>query len=166
MFEYHLNQLYLVTKLICIAGSMDSYSPATTIFWKCLCRFSGPVSKSWNFKFMARNNRKRPCFQTILCSFGYGWRVGNALSQLLWNLPSVYLFSQKTIVLLQVLEICSEPCQTSKMEPFVMIINGCNLWTVFIKCSILVVWKGFEYTFEQKGKIFLLKFFGIIRISK
>ena len=41
-------------------------------------------------------------------------------------------------------EVYSEPFQTSKMEFFVKIVNGSKPLTIFVKYSILDVWKGSE----------------------
>ena len=41
----------------------------------------------------------------------------------------------------------SEPCQTSKMELFLKIINGRKPLTIFAKSSILDVWLGSERAF-------------------
>ena len=42
-------------------------------------------------------------------------------------------------------EVHSEPCQTSKMELFVKIINGFYPLTIFTKSSISGVWQSSEY---------------------
>ena len=39
-------------------------------------------------------------------------------------------------------EAYPEPCQTSKMDCFVKIVNGLNLLTFFVRHSILDVWQG------------------------
>ena len=43
-------------------------------------------------------------------------------------------------------EAYPEPCQTSKMDCFVKIVNGLNLLTFFVRHSILDVWQGSKYT--------------------
>ena len=43
------------------------------------------------------------------------------------------------------LEAYSKSCETSKMEPFLKIVNGFYLLTIFAKPSILGVWQGSEY---------------------
>ena len=42
------------------------------------------------------------------------------------------------------LEVNSEPCEISKTEYFVELINGPLPLTMFTKCSILDVWQGFK----------------------
>ena len=39
-------------------------------------------------------------------------------------------------------EAYAEPCQTSKMDCFVKIVNGLNLLRLFVRHSILDVWQG------------------------
>ena len=38
-----------------------------------------------------------------------------------------------------------EPCQTTKIENFVTLVNGVYPFTTFAKCSILDIWQGSEY---------------------
>ena len=39
----------------------------------------------------------------------------------------------------------SEPCQTSKMERFMEIVNDFYLLTILVRLSILHIWGGLEY---------------------
>ena len=43
----------------------------------------------------------------------------------------------------------SEPCQTFKMERFAKIVDDFQLLTIFIICSILDIWEGCEYTYDD-----------------
>ena len=43
-------------------------------------------------------------------------------------------------------EAYPEPCQASKMDCFVKIVNGLNLLTFFVRHSTLDVWQGSKYT--------------------
>ena len=43
-------------------------------------------------------------------------------------------------------EAYPEPCQTSKIDCFVKIVNGLNLLNFFVRHSILDVWQGSKYT--------------------
>ena len=43
----------------------------------------------------------------------------------------------------------SEPCQITKTELFVKIINGVQLLEIFVKSSISDVWLDFEYASVQ-----------------
>ena len=47
------------------------------------------------------------------------------------------------------LEAYLELCQTSKVELFAKMVNGEKLLTVFVKSSILAVWQGSEYAFDD-----------------
>ena len=40
----------------------------------------------------------------------------------------------------------SKPCQSSKIERFVKIVNGFKPLTIFARCSVLDVWQSSEYT--------------------
>ena len=51
-------------------------------------------------------------------------------------------------------ESYSEPGQTSKMNIFAKIVNGYELFTIFVKDSIVDVWQWSEYiTDSSSGKI-------------
>ena len=43
-------------------------------------------------------------------------------------------------------EAYPEPCQTSKMDCFVKVVNDLNLLSFFVRHSILDVWQGSKYT--------------------
>ena len=46
-------------------------------------------------------------------------------------------------------EVYSEPCEISEMKHFEKLINGYFLLTIFVKLSILDVWKVSEDTSEK-----------------
>ena len=47
------------------------------------------------------------------------------------------------------LEVYSEPCQTSKIEHFVKIVNDFQPLSIFVKRSILDIWEGCEYAYVK-----------------
>ena len=47
------------------------------------------------------------------------------------------------------LEVYSEPCQTSKIEHFVKIVNDFQPLSIFAKRSILDIWEGCEYAYVK-----------------
>ena len=55
------------------------------------------------------------------------------------------LFAASLQSTLQVTELYSEPCLTSKMESFAKIVNGLQLLTILEKISILNAGQGSEY---------------------
>ena len=46
----------------------------------------------------------------------------------------------------------SETCQTSKIECFVKIVDAWKPLTIYVKCSILDVWQGSEYSLLRQEK--------------
>ena len=56
-------------------------------------------------------------------------------------------------IVVLILEAYSEPCQVSKMEFSVKIVNNLKLLTIFAKNSILDIWQGSEYSFGWLGII-------------
>ena len=54
-------------------------------------------------------------------------------------------------------DVYSQPCQTSKMENFVKIVNGYKPLTIFAKPSILDVSQVSEYTSGIDGFLFKLR---------
>ena len=65
-----------------------------------------------------------------------------------------------------ILEVSSEPCQTSKMEFFVKIVNGLKPVVIFARKSILDIWQGSEYSFGWLYVIVGVFRLGVFRISK
>ena len=51
----------------------------------------------------------------------------------------------KHIIKIHLSETCSEPCQTSKMERLMKIVNGWKPLTIFAKRCLLDVLQGFKY---------------------
>ena len=70
---------------------------------------------------------------------------------------SVLIFPLKILyciyIVVLILEAYSEPCQVSKMEFSVKIVNNLKLLTIFAKNSILDIWQGSEYSFGWLGII-------------
>ena len=63
----------------------------------------------------------------------------------LFNLLLTYLINFK----LRELEVYLEPCHTSKMDRFAKIVNSYKPLTIFAKRSILDIWQGSEYIYEN-----------------
>ena len=64
----------------------------------------------------------------------------------LWAALDINSFkSLQTLPLIQLTEVYSEPCHTSKMEHFAKIVNGFQPLTILVKGSVLDVCQGFEY---------------------
>ena len=62
-------------------------------------------------------------------------------------------------------EANSESCQTSNMELFAKIAKNKKPFTIFVKTSILNVWKGSEYAYELSSKVKDVSFLNNLNIN-
>ena len=65
---------------------------------------------------------------------------------------AMYSTMQFLFLKIKHVRVCRTLCQTSKMESFPKLVNGFHPLTVFVKQSILDVWKGSEYASEANHK--------------
>ena len=87
----------------------------------------------------------------LIFSYEEHWQLNisqgseNCVVSLLINLLLTYLINFK----LRELEVYLEPCHTSKMDRFAKIVNSYKPLTIFAKRSILDIWQGSEYIYEN-----------------